>query len=68
MPFETGPGQFLLKEGGGGSEGKGWGMREGSSNCNGGDGGPFKGQFGPDPHRGALDGHSAHIAACGVRL
>ena len=30
-------------------------MREGSSSCNAGEGGPFKGQMWPDTHPGAVD-------------
>ena len=41
------------EEGRRGREGRGFGLREGSSNCNGGWGGPSKHQLGPDPHRGA---------------
>ena len=48
------------KRDGAGWGGKGWGLREGSSTCNGGDGGPFKGQLGPDPHLGALDTSTQH--------
>ena len=46
-------------QGGGGKRkrrgrgGKGFGLREGSSNYNGGWGGPSKHQLGPDPHLGA---------------
>ena len=35
------------------------GLREGSSNCNGGWGGPSKHQLGPDPHLGAPKGVAA---------
>ena len=34
---------------------EGCGLREGSSSCTGGEGGPSKGQLGLDPHLGALD-------------
>ena len=41
------------EEGRRGRGGKGFGLREGSSNYNGGWGGPSKHQLGPDPHLGA---------------
>ena len=65
-PHQTGPPRSGLpehckksqggwgEEGGRGRGGKGFGLREGSSNCNGGwGGGPSKHQLGPDPHLGA---------------
>ena len=55
-PTSPPPGASQKEQGGGGGEGgggKGWGLREGSSSCNGG-GAPSKGQLGPDPHLGLL--------------
>ena len=40
------------EEGRRGQGGRGFGLREGSSNYNGGQGGPSKHQLGPDPHLG----------------
>ena len=42
-----------VEEGRRGRGGKGFGLREGSSNYNGGGGEPSKHQLGPDPHLGA---------------
>ena len=60
-PAWAAPSRSLAKRatGGGGEEGrrgrggKGFGLREGSSNYNGGCSGPCKHQLGPDPHLGA---------------
>ena len=71
----TSPGRPFLEhckknQGGGGKRegeggdwgGKGCSLREGSSSCNGGWGGPSEGQLGPDPHLGALDRMPSAVA------